>query len=270
MGDGSAAMGRAMSAGAAAGARAGTSRIALVTGASKGIGRAIAIELARAGSKVAVGYGADDAGAKETCEVIDSANDGAALPVAMDVSDPQSVDAAFKTIEEAWGPVEILVSNAGVTADGLVMRMKDEQWSSVMRTNLDGAFHVIRRATPAMMKARFGRIVAISSVSAYVGTPGQANYAASKAGLVGLIRSVARELASRGVTANVVTPGPIATAMTDALTDDQRSAMVGQVPLGRFGAPEEVAAAVVFLCSDAASYVTGAIVPVDGGLGMGN
>ena len=186
------------------------------------------------------------------------------------MADAQAVDRAFGEIEDAFGPVELLVNNAGITADGLVMRMTDEQWDSVLGTNLTGAFHTIRRATPKMMRARFGRIVNISSVSGQTGQPGQANYAAAKAGLVGLSRSVARELASRGITCNIVAPGPIVTAMTEALPDDWRAWATDTVPLGRLGDPHEVGAVVAFLCSDPAGYVTGALVPVDGGLGMGH
>ena len=244
-------------------------RVALVTGASRGIGRAVAVALAADGHRVAVGYGSDAAAGAETCQAIESTG-GEALSIQVDVSRPESVDAAFAQVEEAWGKVEVLVSNAGINRDGLLMRMGDDQWSEVLRTNLDGAFYLVRRATPGMVRARFGRIVLVGSVVALSGSPGQANYGAAKAGLVGLTRAVARELGSRGITVNLVAPGPIVTAMTDALTDDRKAQMTGQVPLGRFGTPEEVAAVVAFLCSDAAGYVSGAVVPVDGGMGMGH
>ena len=162
------------------------------------------------------------------------------------------------------------MNNAGITADGLVMRMREDQWASVLQTNLTGAFHTIRRATPKMMKGRWGRIVNVSSVSGHIGAPGQANYSAAKAGLVGLSRAVARELGSRGITCNVVAPGPIVTAMTDEMPPEWHAAMEATVPLGRLGTTEEVGAVVGFLASDAAGYVTGAVVPVDGGLGMGH
>jgi 3-oxoacyl-[acyl-carrier protein] reductase len=164
----------------------------------------------------------------------------------------------------------VLVNNAGVTADGLIARMSDDQWGDVLRTNLTGAFHTIRRATPKMMKGRWGRIVNVSSVSGQAGAPGQANYSAAKAGLLGLSRAIARELAPRGITCNIVAPGPIVTGMTDAMPAEWRVAMEATVPLGRLGSPEEVAAVVAFLCSEPAGYVTGALVPVDGGLGMGH
>jgi 3-oxoacyl-[acyl-carrier protein] reductase len=242
-------------------------RTALVTGASRGIGRAIALHLGADGHRVACC--ASSEGGKETQAEVEAAG-GTALAVRADVGDADAVDSAFTEIEEAWGPVEILVNNAGVTADGLIARMTDDQWGDVLRTNLTGAFHTIRRATPKMMRARFGRIVNISSVSGQIGAPGQANYSAAKAGLLGLTRAVARELASRGITCNVVAPGPIVTAMTDAMPAEWRQAMEATVPLGRLGTPEDVAAVVGFLCSDAAGYVTGALVPVDGGLGMGH
>jgi 3-oxoacyl-[acyl-carrier protein] reductase len=244
-------------------------RTAFVTGGSRGIGRACAVALAEAGHRVAFCYSSDDDGAKETQSAVEAAG-GEALAVQASVADAQAVDRAFSEIEEAFGPVELLVNNAGINADGLVMRMTDEQWDSVLSTNLTGSFHTIRRATPKMMRARFGRIVNISSVSGQTGQPGQANYAAAKAGLVGLSRSVARELASRGITCNIVAPGPIVTAMTDALPDDWRAWATDTVPLGRLGDPHEVGAVVAFLCSDSAGYVTGALVPVDGGLGMGH
>jgi 3-oxoacyl-[acyl-carrier protein] reductase len=244
-------------------------RTAFVTGGSRGIGRACAVALAEAGHRVAFCYSSDVEGAKETQAAVEAAG-GEAIGVQASVADTDDVDRAFTTVEEAFGPVELLVNNAGIAADGLVARMSDEQWDSVLRTNLTGAFHTIRRATPKMMRARFGRIVNMSSVSGQAGQPGQANYAAAKAGLLGLSRSVARELAPRGITCNVVAPGPIVTAMTETLPDDWRAWATATVPLGRLGNPEEVGAVVAFLCSDAAGYVTGALVPVDGGLGMGH
>ncbi len=251
------------------GPRVTPARTAFVTGGSRGIGRACAVALAEAGHRVAFCYSSDDDGAKATQSAVEAAG-SEALAIQASVADAQAVDRAFGEIEDAFGPVELLVNNAGITADGLVMRMTDEQWDSVLSTNLTGAFHTIRRATPKMMRARFGRIVNISSVSGQTGQPGQANYAAAKAGLVGLSRSVARELASRGITCNIVAPGPIVTAMTEALPDDWRAWATDTVPLGRLGDPHEVGAVVAFLCSDPAGYVTGALVPVDGGLGMGH
>jgi NAD(P)-dependent dehydrogenase (short-subunit alcohol dehydrogenase family) len=243
-------------------------RVALVTGASRGIGRAVACRLAGDGMHVAVGYGSAAGDADETVRLIGAAG-GTASAVPIRVEDPTSVDEAFGTVEAGLGPVGVLVNNAGVTADGLVVRTTDEQWSRVVDVNLTGAFHTIRRATPRMMRARYGRIVNVSSVVAHLGAAGQANYAAAKAGLVGLSRAVARELGSRGITCNVVAPGPIATAMTEAMGDAWLTAVTAQVPAGRVGTVDECAAVVAFLGSEAAGYVTGAVVPVDGGLGMG-
>jgi 3-oxoacyl-[acyl-carrier protein] reductase len=244
-------------------------RVAFVTGGSRGIGRACAVALAEAGHRVAFCYSSDEDGAKETRGAIEETG-ADTLAVRADVRDPDAVDNAFGEIEGALGAVELLVNNAGTTHDGLVARMTDEQWQTVIDTNLTGAFHTIRRATPKMMRGRWGRIVNVSSVGAHRGGPGQANYAAAKAGLLGLSRSVARELAPRNVTCNVVAPGPIVTAMTDGLSEEWQVAAQEAVPLGRFGKPEEVGAVVSFLCSDLAGYVTGALVPVDGGLGMGH
>jgi 3-oxoacyl-[acyl-carrier protein] reductase len=244
-------------------------RVAFVTGASRGIGRACAVALAEAGHRVAFCYSSDEVGAKETRSAIE-ATGADALAVCADVRDAAAVDSAFGEIENALGPVEVLVNNAGQNQDGLVARMTNEQWRSVVDTNLTGAFHTIRRATPKMMRARWGRIVNVSSVVGQRGGPGQANYAAAKAGLLGLTRSVAQELAPRNVTCNVVAPGPIVTAMTEGLSEDWQVKAQESVPLGRFGRPEEVGAVVNFLCSDLAGYVTGALVPVDGGLGMGH
>ncbi len=236
------------------------SRVVLVTGGAKGIGLACARAFVAAGDRVAVTYrsgppaGADAEGL---------------LCVACDVTDADQVEAAFTTIEAELGPVEVLVSNAGITQDTLVLRMSEDAFTSVLDTNLTGGFRMARRAVTKMMRARFGRIIFISSVVAATGQAGQANYAASKAGLVGLARSLAREFASRNITVNVVAPGPISTDMIAALADDRQQAITDAVPLGRFGTPEEVAATVQFLASDAAGYITGAVVPVDGGLGMG-
>ncbi|MEW6477294.1 MAG: 3-oxoacyl-ACP reductase FabG [Actinomycetota bacterium] len=244
-------------------------RVALVTGGSRGIGRACALALAGAGHRVALCYRADKEGAAETAAAITEAG-GEALAVAADVADPAALDGALKEIESAWGPVQILVNNAGVTRDGLLLRMSDDQWDEVLRTNLDGAFYAIRRVAPGMVRGRFGRIVNVGSASGFTGSAGQVNYAAAKAGLLGLTRSVARELASRNVTCNLVAPGPIATAMLDALSDERQAELSGLVPLGRLGTPDEVGATVAFLCSEAAGYITGAAIPVDGGLSMGH
>ena len=245
-------------------------RIALVTGGSRGIGRACAVALARDGHRVAISYGSDDEGAAQTTEEVEKAG-AEAIAVKADVADPAAVEAAFAKVEEAWGAkVTVLVANAGINRDGLVLRMTDDQWGDVIDTNLTGVFNTVRRATPGMVRARWGRIVTMSSVVGLSGSAGQVNYAAAKSGLVGLTRSVARELASRNITANVVAPGPIITAMTDALDEGRREEMRNQVPLGRWGTADEVASAVAFLCSDAAAYITGAVVPVDGGLGMGH
>lgn len=244
-------------------------RVAFVTGASRGIGRAIAIAIARAGHPVGFCYGSDAVGAGETQAAVEG--EGVkCLAVQADVTNPAAIDAAFSAVETAFGRVTILVNNAGVARDGLVARMSDDNWQTVIDTNLTGAFNTIRRATPGMMRERYGRIVNVSSVTAQVGQAGQANYAASKAGLLGLSRSIARELAPRHITCNVVAPGPIVSAMTDDMPAEWQSQIEAAVPLGRFGTAEECAAVVAFLCSDAASYVTGALVPVDGGLGMGH
>jgi 3-oxoacyl-[acyl-carrier protein] reductase len=244
-------------------------RVALVTGGSRGIGRATAMALAEDGHRVALCYRADADGAAETAAAVREAG-GEALTVQADVVDSAALDLAFKEVESTWGPVQVLVNNAGVTRDGLLLRMGDDAWSEVVRTNLDGAFHAIRRAAPAMVKGRFGRIVNVGSVAGLSGSAGQVNYAAAKAGLVGLTRSVARELASRNITCNLVVPGPIDTAMIESLPDSRRQELARQVPLGRLGTPEEVAAVIAFLVSGPAGYITGALVPVDGGLGMGH
>jgi len=234
------------------------SRVVLVTGGNRGIGLAIARAFAADGHKVAITM---RSAAPEDAEGL--------LCVPCDVTDPEQVEAAFGRIEEELGPVEILVSNAGMTDDKLVLRMSDDDFARVLDANLVGGYRVAKRAVTKMMRARWGRIVFIGSVVGSIGQAGQANYAASKAGLVGLARSLAREFASRNITVNVVAPGPVATDMFDAVDDAMRDAITAAVPVGRLGEPSEVAAAVQFLASDAAGYVTGAVLPVDGGLGMG-
>jgi 3-oxoacyl-[acyl-carrier protein] reductase len=243
-------------------------RVALVTGGSRGIGRATSIALCQGGHRVVICYRQDRAGADETAATI-MATGGEAVSVRADVDDPEAVDGAFRDVEASWGPVEVLVNNAGVTRDKLLLRMRDAEWSDVLRTNLYGPFHTIRRAASGMMSAGFGRIVNIGSAVGQLGSAGQANYAAAKAGLLGLTRSVARELAPYGITCNLVVTGPIATTMLDALAPERREELAKLTAIGRLGSPEDVAAVVAFLCSEAARYVTGAAVPVDGGMCMG-
>jgi 3-oxoacyl-[acyl-carrier protein] reductase len=229
-----------------------------VTGASRGIGRAIALELARAGASVVVGYrtGADEAEAV--------AGEAGGRAVQADVADP---DEAKRLVEEA-GELDVLVNNAGLTRDGLIARMPDDDWRAVLDTNLGGVFHTCRAATRGMMRRRAGAIVNISSVVGLHGNPGQTNYAASKAGIIGFTKSLARELGGRGVRANVVAPGYVDTRLTQVIADELKEAMLANTPLGRFGTVDDVARAVRFLCSDEASFITGEVLLVDGGLGM--
>ncbi|HEX4906300.1 MAG TPA: 3-oxoacyl-ACP reductase FabG [Acidimicrobiales bacterium] len=231
-------------------------RVVLITGGNRGLGLACAQAFAALGDRVAV---TSRSGSVEGF-----------LTVKCDVTSADEVDAAFTEVEEQLGAPEVVVANAGVTRDGLSMKMSDDAFTSVLDANLTGAFRVARRAIPKMMRARGGRLIFMSSVAGLTGSAGQVNYASSKAGLVGMARSLARELAPRSITANVVAPGPITTDMTAALTDEQRAALVEAVPLARPGTPEEVAAAVTFLASPEAAYITGAVLPVDGGLGMGH
>lgn len=231
--------------------------MALVTGGNRGIGRGIVERLVAEGYRVAATSRSGDV-------------PEGVLGVPCDITVQEQVEAAFATIGKELGPVEVLVANAGITRDTLLMRMKDEDWDAVIDTNLTGTFRVVRHASRAMMKGRFGRIVLISSVVGLLGSAGQVNYAASKSGLVGMARSVARELGSRGVTANVVAPGFISTDMTAELSEELVASYSARIPVGHLGAVEDIANAVAFLAGDGAGYITGAVLPVDGGLGMGH
>jgi len=232
-------------------------RVVLITGGARGIGLACAQRFAAAGDRVAVTYNS-------------SAPPSGFFSVRCDVTSALSVDAAFTAVETEFGPVEVLVSNAGITRDGLLLRMAEDDFTSVIDANLTAAYRVTKRAAQGMLRARSGRIVLISSVVGLLGSAGQANYAASKAGLVGFARSVARELGSRSITCNVVAPGPVATDMTAALGDKRMAELTAAVPLGRVATAEEIAGVVAFLASSDAAYITGAVIPVDGGLGMGH
>ena len=232
-------------------------RSVLVTGGSRGIGLAIAAAFKEAGDQVAVTYNT-------------SPPPEGFLGVKCDITDQEQVDAAFDTIAEQHGPVEVLVANAGITRDTLLLRMSDDDWDAVLQTNLTGSFRVAKRAAKGMLRLRKGRIVFISSVVGLLGSPGQVNYAASKSGLIGMARSIARELGSRGITANVVAPGFVETDMTAVLPEETQKQYLSQIPLGRFGLTEEIANAVRWLSSEEAGYITGAVIPVDGGIGMGN
>ncbi|HEV7950103.1 MAG TPA: beta-ketoacyl-ACP reductase [Glaciihabitans sp.] len=234
-----------------------TVRTVLITGGNRGIGFAIASEFVALGHRVAVTARSGEGPA-------------GSLTVRADVTDFESLDAAFSQVEAELGPVEVVVANAGVTKDMLLMRMNEDDFSSVIDTNLTGAFRVVKRATKGMMKARFGRIILVSSVVGLLGSAGQVNYAASKSGLIGLARSVTRELGSRGITANVVAPGYIETDMTAQLPEAQQAEYKKSIPAGRFATPEEVAKVIAWLASDDSAYISGAVIPVDGGLGMGH
>ncbi|MFI1799417.1 beta-ketoacyl-ACP reductase [Streptomyces sp. NPDC020379] len=233
------------------------SRSVFVTGGNRGIGLAIARAFAEAGDRVAITYRSGEPPA-------------GFLAVKCDITDPEQIELAYKEIEEKHGPVEVLIANAGVTRDQLLLRMSETDFTAVIDANLTGTFRVVKRASKGMLRARKGRIVAVSSAVALRGEAGQANYAASKAGLIGFARSVARELGSRNITVNVVAPGLTETDMTGVLSDERHAEVVAQVPLGRAAQPKEIAAAACFLASDDAAYITGAVVPVDGGVSMGH
>ena len=242
-------------------------RVALVTGGSRGIGAAICTELAAAGAEVAVNYAQDVSAATAVCDAVGAAG-GSAHPVQGDVSTAEGAAALVAAVEGDIGPIAILVNNAGITRDDLIMRLSDEDWRSVIDTNLGGAFFTCRALSRPMLKRRAGVIVNITSIVGVHGNAGQTNYAASKAGLIGLTKSLAKELGGRGIRVNAIAPGYIATELTDALPDQAREAILGGTPLGRLGEPADVARAVRFLCSDAAGFITGDVLAVDGGLGI--
>ena len=241
--------------------------VALVTGASRGIGEVIARHLAQAGAKVAANY---STGAEAASQVVDSisAQGGEAFAIAADVSNESQVESMVKQVVDRWGKLDILVNNAGITRDKLLIRMTSEEWDDVIRVNLKSAYLCSKFALPHMMRQRHGRIVNMSSVVGVSGNPGQANYAASKAGLIGITKTLAREVASRNITVNAVAPGYITTAMVEQLSEDVQKAILDRVPLGRFGTPEDVAEAVAFLCTEGAGYITGQVIGIDGGLAV--
>ena len=241
-------------------------KVALVTGSTRGLGKAIAERLAREGAAVVVTGRQSEAAERVAAELRERG--GKAAGFALDVASAQSVDAVVEAVELALGPVDILVNNAGIVRDQLLVRMSEEEWDAVFETNVKGAYLCSRRVLRGMIKKRWGRIINISSVVGLIGNPGQANYAATKAALIGFTKSLAREVASRGITVNAVAPGFIASDMTDALSDAQKAALAEKIPQGRIGRPEEVAACVAFLASDEAAYITGHTLAVDGGLAM--
>ncbi|MDQ4003471.1 MAG: 3-oxoacyl-[acyl-carrier-protein] reductase [Actinomycetota bacterium] len=242
-------------------------RVALVTGGGRGIGRAIAVRLAKGGMKVAVAYRTNDAAAEETTDLVRDVGARGEL-FKGDVASPEDVEALVKGVGEAFGPVEILVNNAGMTRDNILLRMNNAEFDEVLRTNLKGTYLCTRAVLRRMVRARWGRIVNISSVVGLLGNAGQANYAASKAGIIGFTKSVAREVAGRGITVNVVAPGYVETELTGSLSEDIKGQIMGQVPMGRFGKPQEIAEVVAFLAGDGAGYVTGQTISVDGGMVM--
>jgi 3-oxoacyl-[acyl-carrier protein] reductase len=242
-------------------------KVALVTGASRGIGRAVAVALAKAGAKVVVNYAGNAAAAQETINEIEAFG-GEAIAVQADVAQAESVDALLKQTLETYGRVDILVNNAGITRDNLLLRMKEDDWDAVMNTNLKGVFHCTKQVSRVMIKQKSGKIINMTSVVGVMGNAGQSNYAAAKAGVIGFTKSMAKELASRGITVNAVAPGFIATDMTAVLSDQVKTEMASSIPLTRMGQPEEVAAAVLFLASGSADYITGQTLHVDGGMVM--
>ncbi len=244
-----------------------TGKVALVTGASRGIGRAIALDLARKGADVVVNYAGNAALAEEVVGMIQEM-DRKSMAIQADVANREQVEAMIATTIKEFGALHILVNNAGITRDQLILRMKEEDWDRVLDTNLKGAFHTIKAVTRQMMKQREGRIINISSVVGVAGNAGQINYSASKAGLIGLTKTAARELAARNITVNAVAPGYIESDMTDQLSDEIKNELFKQIPLGRLGKPEDVSALVTFLASDAASYITGQVFHVNGGMYM--